>query len=446
MTPARVLHSMSSTIVILLLASVLSRRSAVTASIYQTSDAIVIEAGDVAEDEGAYQNYLLSNSFMKEKERSCFTRDGRFGSCTTIRTCYPNIKLPQLRHLGPLTTAIRGTCNYVEEGEKMVYGVCCSKQLDGYDYDELGHPFYQPFSTVPANMDDGPDDGPAYGSNFAWLLNAPHGQAHMKKPNEWIKGFIDSKQSTQCGAGPAKLLSVEDQRVVGGTDAAKNSWPGMAGLRYSGFFFCGASLIAPTKILTAAHCVDWIRDSAIGKLSVHLGMHDKDQNDAQLTKMVSRLVIHKGWNPISLYNDIAMITLDSPVTYTSTISPFCLPAPGLADRYVGSEAAIIGWGDVQQGGPATSVLQQATVQITSNLKCRKAYPLLAYSMLCAAAPGRDTCQGDSGSPLLVRSSSGSPWTVAGIVSHGKGCARPEYPGVYTRVTSFRPWIRFHLLF
>lgn len=188
-----------------------------------------------------------------------------------------------------------------------------------------------------------------------------------------------------------------------------------------------------------------ITDSAIDKLSVDLGMHDKDQGDALLTKMVSRLVIHKGWMPTTMvsesrffaaislfnvwlllllsqqYNDIAILTLDSPVTYTSAISPFCLPPPGLADRYVGSEAAIIGWGDVQEGkvwtvsaptclvkllplfyfsspvrlapgGPGKPVLQQATVQIAANMKCRKIYPLLAYSMLCAGAPGRDTCQ------------------------------------------------------
>uniref|UniRef100_A0A0P5RQH8 Transmembrane protease serine 11D n=1 Tax=Daphnia magna TaxID=35525 RepID=A0A0P5RQH8_9CRUS len=388
MAPTRVLQLMVSTIFTALFASVLSPRSAVTASIYQTSDAIVIEAGDVGDDQSTYQNVLLSNSFMKEKERSCFTRDGRFGSCMTIRSCYPNIKLPQLRHLGPWTTAIRGTCNYFAEDEKMVYGVCCSKQADGDDYDELGDGFHQSFSTVSANI----HDGPPHSSNTPWLLNAPLGQANMHKTNEWIKGFIDSKQPIPCGAGPAKLLSFEDQRIVGGTDAVRHSWPGIAGLRYSGFLFCAGSLVAPTKILTAAHCVDWITDSAIDKLSVDLGMHDKDQGDALLTKMVSRLVIHKGWMPTTMYNDIAILTLDSPVTYTPAISPFCLPPPGLADRYVGSEAAIIGWGDVQEGGPGKPVLQQATVQIAANMKCRKIYPLLAYSMLCAGAPGRDTCQ------------------------------------------------------
>uniref|UniRef100_A0A0N7ZK69 Putative Transmembrane protease serine 11D n=1 Tax=Daphnia magna TaxID=35525 RepID=A0A0N7ZK69_9CRUS len=299
MAPTRVLQLMVSTIFTVLFASMLSPRSAVTASIYQTSDAIVIEAGDVGDDQSTYQNVLLSNSFMKEKERSCFTRDGRFGSCMTIRSCYPNIKLPQLRHLGPWTTAIRGTCNYFAEDEKMVYGVCCSKQPDGDDYDELGDGFHQPFSTASANI----HDGPAHSSNTPWLLNAPLGQANTHKTNEWIKGFIDSKQSIPCGAGPAKLLSFEDQRIVGGTDAVKHSWPGIAGLRYSGFLFCAGSLVAPTKILTAAHCVDWITDSAIDKLSVDLGMHDKDQGDALLTKMVSRLVIHKGWMPTTMVSE-----------------------------------------------------------------------------------------------------------------------------------------------
>lgn len=63
--------------------------------------------------------------------------------------------------------------------------------------------------------------------------------------------------------------------------------------------------------------------------------------------------------------------------------------------------------------------------------------------ICAGYPkgGRDACQGDSGGPLMCRSeSSASQYYLVGIVSHGKGCARANEPGVYTRVALFVNWI------
>lgn len=55
--------------------------------------------------------------------------------------------------------------------------------------------------------------------------------------------------------------------------------------------------------------------------------------------------------------------------------------------------------------------------------------------------GKDACQGDSGGPFLCQNPNvANQWYLAGIVSHGEGCARPNEPGVYTRVSLYLQWI------
>ncbi|XP_046655025.1 trypsin alpha-3-like [Daphnia pulicaria] len=249
-----------------------------------------------------------------------------------------------------------------------------------------------------------------------------------------------------CGSGPFRPFNTNQQKVVGVTEAIKNSWPGIVALKNNGRQFCGGSLISPTHILTSAHCVAHMSSRDVSRLTVELGIHFlKLISDGQVSKKVRRVIRHKGFDSRTLYNDIAVLTMESPVFFTSVISPVCLPPLGSNDQYTDKDAAVIGWGALKEGGSQPNALQQVTVQIIANSKCKSSYGSDARGgivdhMLCTAYPGKDACSGDSGGPLLVQSSPGSPWIQAGIVSGGIGCVQAKYPGVYTRVTSFTNWI------
>jgi len=112
------------------------------------------------------------------------------------------------------------------------------------------------------------------------------------------------------------------------------------------------------------------------------------------------------------------------------------------DAQPDDKATVIGWGRTMEGGDTSAVLRQVEIPIVSNETCQQSYPNgITSNMMCAGREegGRDSCQGDSGGPLMVRGS-GQDWRQAGVVSFGIGCARPNFYGVYTRISQYLFWI------
>ena len=101
---------------------------------------------------------------------------------------------------------------------------------------------------------------------------------------------------------------------------------------------------------------------------------------------------------------------------------------------------VTGFGTTREGGSSSDKLMEVEVPVVSNAQCSNSYPgYITFNHICAGKEGKDSCQGDSGGPLFW--SSNSKFYLTGIVSFGQGCARPNYPGVYTRVTSYLNWIK-----
>lgn len=230
--------------------------------------------------------------------------------------------------------------------------------------------------------------------------------------------------------------AVATPKIVGGTPTTIQEHPAtVALLNRNGDQYCGGTLVSPTKVVTAAHCVGGRPPTSIKVLAGRTALSD---GGGQLVGIANRWVAPDYVaSPVS--NDIAVLTLVMAVPY----QPLHMASSDDTNLYqAGTEATVLGWGRTSESGQNSPTLLAATVPVQSDAECSNSYGA-AYSpqsMLCAGYPngGADACQSDSGGPLEA---SGK---LIGIVSFGEGCARPGKPGVYMRVAHYYQELLTHI--
>jgi secreted trypsin-like serine protease len=115
----------------------------------------------------------------------------------------------------------------------------------------------------------------------------------------------------------------------------------------------------------------------VARLTVRLGDHNIriSTEVKHVERKVKRIVRHRGFDSRTLYNDIAILTLDQKVPFSMAIRPICLPsaATGAARQYNGLTGTVVGWGSLRENGPQPSVLQEVTLPIWTNGECRQKY-------------------------------------------------------------------------
>ncbi|GAB3404137.1 serine protease [Flindersiella endophytica] len=234
-------------------------------------------------------------------------------------------------------------------------------------------------------------------------------------------------------------------QIIGGSPASE-AYPFMASLQYKdpnrpSPIRCGATLVSPHWLVTAAHCVANLDGTELDPAPFQVKIGSTDYQ-AGTTYQIERFVAHPWWGAgQESIADIALIKL------TAAASQPFLDNVGSPSN--GTPVRILGWGRTVDGD-STSIprqLQQLDSTTLPYASCIHNDPYdITPGDLCVDAPGgtASICSGDSGGPLLYKSQ--GVWFFAGVASRSpgeSGCL--DGPPVFTSTSSYWHWVQVQIL-
>ena len=217
---------------------------------------------------------------------------------------------------------------------------------------------------------------------------------------------------------------------------------------------CGASLIHPQVVLTAAHCIS----DKNHQYKIRAGEWDTQTDNeiyAHQERDVKTILIHPQYYTRGVFYDYALLILDSPLEITENVNVICLPNKNVSlDNLL---CYTTGWGKEIFGieGRYQNILKKVELPIVNRHKCEEQLRTtrlgsrfkLHETYVCAGGYGIDTCKGDGGAALVCPiSKEENRYFQAGILAWSIGCSRNSIPAAYADVTKVLDWIDTEMVF
>lgn len=316
--------------------------------------------------------------------------------------------------------------------------------------------------------------------------------------------------SSTCGKRPNfKGKRGVSPKILGGREAKPHSWPWQVALYVRPLVvegrslrspaiespFCGATLIAPSWLITAAHCLsELVPDKVLTvghffsveeeleqTIRARIGDHVRGKRDGshEVTRQIELAIIHpdyrRGFSEQGF--DVALLKLDQPVEFGDKVSSICIPNRSL-HLPEGQICYAAGWGAT---APDTAVLPEplgfidffsgglfprpcglgqtlasnrrcrgprqplrlleVDLPLVSLQRCRRTFRnLREWVHICAGEKGKDTCRGDSGGGLFCQNPEDGRWYIYGVTSFGSVLGCGEHYGVYACTRGISDWI------
>lgn len=234
-------------------------------------------------------------------------------------------------------------------------------------------------------------------------------------------------------------------RIVGGTSAPPHIAPWIISLQWVStknqwHHTCGGSILNSEWVLTAGHCVRGFPKT--GRIEVLAGRHNFQlvETSTQQHSPIKRAIIHPDYVGGVGPNDIALVQLTTPFSFTTYVRSVTLPESH--ENGTSGTATLYGWGNTSNNKTPSmpSTLQTMTAPIIPLQQCQRVMnvgPLITNTNMCTGPISGQfsACNGDSGSALTQDE------TIVGIVSWGLNpCGLPGSATIYTKVFSYKQWI------
>ncbi|XP_076655708.1 venom serine protease 34 [Halictus rubicundus] len=229
-------------------------------------------------------------------------------------------------------------------------------------------------------------------------------------------------------------------KIVGGTETGVNEYPMMCALVdfAKRIPFCGCTIIHEKYVVTAAHCLYAMNLTNIGIL---VGDHDitvGNDTDASRIYGADMNITNPGYNVNTGQNDIAILRVKEVIEFSDKVGPACLPFQHAPDTFGGDLVTALGWGALEYSGSWSTTLQGVQMDVLTNLDCKKNYPSVTLEQICTYGKNKDSCQMDSGGPIIWENPTSHNLVLIGVINGGRGCGL--YGSLNCKVGAFVDWI------